>query len=843
VVSVLVRTEHFSRFFESIHLGSQGAVTLVRDGLVLARASANPAPQNPIGLDISAVLPGPGVMTDTRVVVSPVDGLSRLFHYRRLKEQPLAVIVSETEQDYLAEYRETRTAYGIMGVLTSLGVLGLAWLLQRLALRLDNARRRAEVGEARLHEQHALLRGLIDAVPDLIFMKDLNSVYLGCNPAFSEFAGRPESAQIGKTDFDFFEPATAERFRQNDREMLATGEARHDEEWVTYPDGRTVLFDTLKAPFRGTQGEPLGIIGISRNITERKRAEQGLLLAQSVFDSTNEGIMVTDAEARILSVNPAFSVITGWSATEAIGQKPSLLQSGRHLPEFYADLWQRLAASGHWAGEIWNRRKSGELFVEWMTINAIRDAHGTVSRYVALFSDITLRKSQEEAIWHQANFDPLTGLANRNLFQDRLERALTSGRRKQQQVGLMFLDLDRFKWINDTLGHAAGDLLLIEAAARLQACVREEDTVARMGGDEFTLVLQGLGNQDPLQDVAEKVLAALAQPFVLNGTPQYISASVGVTVYPLDADNTSDLLRNADIAMYQAKGAGRNCYRFYSAHMQEDAVVRVQVEHDLRQALAGGGFALHYQPIIDATSRALLGTEALLRWQHPSRGLVAPADFLSVAEDCGLMVPLGEWVIGQVCRQWRAWADAGYATSPIAINVSIVHFRHPGLYDCIVSAMARYAVPGTMLSLELGEALLLDPDDAPAQLLRDLQALGLRFSLDGFGTGYSSLTVLQRFPLDTVKMDRSLIGQLPASTDARRLVESIIFMAHSLGLSVVAQGVETAAQLDFLRVLGCDRVQGYLTGRPVAQVDADRLLMLAPTAVGLLRMPPVALAP
>ena len=683
VVAVLVRTEHFSSFYHSIRLGGQSAVTLVRDGLVLARASAHSPPGNPIGIDASSVLPGPEIMIDNRMIVSPVDGLTRRIHYRRVKDQPLAVIVSQTEQDYLAEFRDTLRIQSTIGVTTSLCIIGLALLLVRLADRLEAARAKAAASESRLrsiveninvatwefdiaaerftyvapqietmfgypaeawsekdfwhrhlhesdrdqaiafcdaqtancsdHEfayrfvkqdgsvawirdivkvladdegkpirltgvfidftvpkeaaialanQQALLRSLIDSVPDLIYFKDPDSVYLGCNKAFSEFAGRPERDQIGRTDFDFFDQETAEFFRLKDREVLRTGTTRRNEEWVVYPDGRNVLLDTVKAPFYDVQGETLGLVGISRDITESYRAEESLVLARSVFESTNEAIMVTDAAGRILVVNPAFSAITGWSAEDVAGKTPSILKSGRHTPEFYNELWQSIRGEGHWEGEIWNRRKDGEIYVQWITINAIRNSRGQNTRYVSLFSDITLRKTREEEVWRQANFDALSGLANRNLFHDRLERAIARARRNRLTIGLMFIDLDHFKWVNDTHGHSAGDSLLVEAAARIKGCVRDEDTVARLGGDEFTVVLEGHAETGALQTVAEKILATLTVPFTVAGEQVHISCSVGVAAFPKDGEDTDVLLKNADLAMYHAKASGRNRYHF-----------------------------------------------------------------------------------------------------------------------------------------------------------------------------------------------------------------------------------------------------------------------------------------
>ena len=936
VVSVLLRAQHFSGFYEAMQIGRHGAVTLLREGRVLARSSRETLTHTPVGLDISAHLPASGSMVDTRVMRSPVDGMVRMMHLRRLSDQPLAVIVSVTEQDYLAEYRATVSTQLLIAAAASCGLLALTVALVFLARRLAATRLQAATHERRLRDiventnvviwelelpslrftyvspqavamfgypaadwlgedfwaahlhpqdraqavgfcmaqtglgqdhsfeyrfmkqdggivwvrdivkvlsdhsdkpqrlsgvmiditeekhvaaelnkQHVLVRALIDSVPDLIFFKDVNSVYLGCNPAFEAFAGRSEREQIGKTDFDFFDHETAKVFQDKDREMLDSGQSLSIEEWVTYPDGCKVLLETLKTPLTDANGKVQGIVGISRDITERKRAEEGLLVAKAVFDSTNEGIMVTDADANILSVNPAFTTITGWRADEVLGKKAGLMKSGRHPPEFYVELWRILGEDSFWEGEIWNRRKDGELYVEWISINAIVDVHQTVTRYVSVFSDITQRKKNEEKITRQANFDALTGLANRNLFSDRLAHALSGARRKQHQVGLMFIDLDRFKWINDTLGHDAGDTLLVEAAKRLKGCVREEDTVARLGGDEFAIVMEGLNGQERLQSVAEKIVVALADPFVLDATPRYISGSVGVTIFPADADNASDLLRNADIAMYQAKAAGRNCSMFYSEDMQADAVRRVQVEHDLRQALEVGGLVLHYQPMVDTCSGKLTGVEALLRWEHPVHGLLMPAEFLPVAEECGLGQVVGDWVIDEACRHWRARSDAGLVPLRTSVNLSAVQARHAGLRNGIVLALTRHRVPASMLALELTEAVVLGQGAEPFNSLTDLDGLGLHFLLDDFGIGYSSLTVLRSLPFDTVKIDSSLIACLPSNVPGKQMVKAIVSMAHGLNLKVVAEGVEHQIQLDFLRALGCDVVQGYLIGAPM----------------------------
>jgi len=936
VASVLMRAEHFSNFYETMQIGSHGSVTLVREGVVLARASREPLPHSAVGIDLSGELPAPGQRVATRVMRSPVDGMTRMMHVRRLTDQPLAVIVSMTEQDYLGDYRATVLTQFLVAAAASCGLLALTFALIFLARRLEATRLEAATSERRLRDiventnvvtweldlatwrftyvspqavamfgypaeewlgenfwpehlhpqdraqatgfctaqtglgldhsfeyrfmkqdgsvvwvrdivkvlsgtvgrperlsgvmiditkekevateltkQHVLVRALIDSVPDLIFFKDVDSVYLGCNPAFEAFAGRSEREQVGKTDFDFFDNDTASAFQSKDREVLESGQSGRIEEWVSYPDGRKVLLDTLKTPLTDANGQVHGIVGISRDITERKHAEEGQLVANAFIEATHEGIMVTDSEANILSVNPAFTVITGWRADEVLGKRPRVLKSGHHPPGFYVELWRILREDGYWEGEIWNRKKDGEAYVQWISINAIVDVSHQVTRYVGVFSDITQRKNHEKKITQQANFDALTGLANRNLFADRLAHALNGARRKHLQVGVMFIDLDRFKWINDTLGHDAGDTLLVEAALRLKGCVREEDTVARLGGDEFAIVMEGLAGQDPLRNVAEKALVALGDAFVLDGVPRYISGSVGVTIFPADADNASDLLRNADIAMYKAKASGRNCSRFYSADMQADAVRRVQVEHELRQALEVGGLELHYQPMVDAHSGQLIGVEALLRWLHPTRGLLMPAEFLSVAEECGLSHVLGHWVIDEACRHWRARVDAGLVPLRTSVNVSAMQARHAGLRESIVNALTRHRVPASMLALELTEAVMFGPGMEPFDSLVGLKGMGLHFLLDDFGIGYSSLTGLQCLPFDTVKIDSSLIASLSNSDSGKQMVTAIVSMAHGLNLKVVAEGVENPGQLEFLRALKCDVVQGYLIGAPM----------------------------
>ncbi|WP_018988667.1 bifunctional diguanylate cyclase/phosphodiesterase [Aromatoleum toluclasticum] len=590
------------------------------------------------------------------------------------------------------------------------------------------------------------------------------------------------------------------------RHRLANGEVR-DVEVASGPielGGRSLLYS------------------IVQDVTERRRYEERMREALVVYNASSQAIMTTDAQGVITSVNPAFCAITGYAVDEVIGHRSSMFKSGRHDPAFFGTMWRRLAEAGAWEGEIWNRRKSGEIYPQWLTITAVRNDDGTVAEYVSLFSDITERKQQEEAIWRQANFDPLTGLANRSLLQDRLEHALAQARRHGGKVGLMFLDLDGFKWINDSLGHDVGDEMLVEVARRLKASVRGQDTVARLGGDEFTVVVNDLHDQRNMEDlhvVAEKLVAVLREPFLLGNARHHISGSIGITVFPDDGEDVQTLLRNADIAMYKAKQAGKNRAQFYAHHMQADALARVQLENDLRIALEQQQFVLHYQPIVDTVSGRIVGAEALMRWQHPRRGLVSPGDFIEVAEDCGLIVPIGEWALREAVRQSRVWREAGYPALRIAVNVSGVQFREPGLPELVDSLLAGAADGRKYLMLEITESVLMDSSDEAEARMRAINGQGIGYSLDDFGTGFSSLSYLKRFPVDVVKIDRSFVRDCPDDRSDASLVEAIINMAHSLDLRVTAEGVESEAQRDFLRRLGCDFLQGYLIGRPMPAAE------------------------
>ena len=551
---------------------------------------------------------------------------------------------------------------------------------------------------------------------------------------------------------------------------------------------------------------------------ELQAAQEKLRIAAIAFES-QEGIFVTDTCGKILNVNRSFTAITGYSAQEAIGQTPSLMRSGHHGPEFYAAMRSAIASLGAWSGEIWNRRKDGSIFPEWLTITAVKTEAGEVTHYVSTLTDITQRKAAEEEIRHLAFYDPLTRLPNRRLLLDRLQQALLTSQRTQRQGALMFIDLDNFKLVNDSLGHDQGDLLLQEMGRRLVGTVREGDTVARLGGDEFVVVLEDLSTQAPkaarqAEEIAEKMLQALAAPVALADQEVKSSCSVGVVLFANDTVRPEDLMKHADLAMYQAKESGRNTLRFFDPEMHDAVVNRLALEQDLRTGLQEGQLLLYYQAQVDGHGQ-IVGAEALVRWQHPRRGMVSPAEFIPLAEDSGLILPLGQWVLRTACEQLARWAkEPGREQLTLAVNVSGRQLHQKNFVEQVLQALQQTGAPAHRLKLELTESLLLDdPEDAITKMSA-LKAHGVGFSLDDFGTGYSSLAYLRQLPLSQLKIDQSFVHNLVTDPRATAIVRTIVTLADSLGLNVIAEGVETQEQREHLARNGCHTCQGYLYGRP-----------------------------
>lgn len=574
-------------------------------------------------------------------------------------------------------------------------------------------------------------------------------------------------------------------------------------------------------------GKPLRSVGAVQDITEQKLAEDNLRVAAAAFE-THEGIMITDAQANIVRVNSAFSLITGYAQDEVQGRNPRILSSGRQDKAFYAEMWQQLKREGAWSGEIWDRRKNGEVYPKWLTITSVKDAAGTISEYVAIFNDITARKGAEEEIRNLAFFDALTGLPNRRLLLDRFQLAQSLSARNRQCGALLFLDMDKFKTLNDTLGHEYGDLMLVEVGRRIQASVREMDTVARLGGDEFVVLIEEIsGNmQDASQKVAliaEKIRAALAEPYTLQAHMVHGSPSIGVCLYRGSEESIGTLMKQADMAMYQAKDSGRNTVRFFDPLMQQAVEARAHLEADLRGALPGNQLQLYYQVQVDSDHRPI-GAEALIRWQHPARGMVSPGQFIPVAEESSLILDIGHWVIETACRQLAKWAgDEQMRELKLAINVSGQQFRLGDFVAQLQASIDRHGVVPERLKLELTESVVLEDLAEVAAKMHALKALGVKLSLDDFGTGYSSLAYLKKLPIDQIKIDQSFVRDITTDPNDAVMVRTIIDLAQNFRLNVIAEGVETEAQLAFLRQNECMAYQGYLFGRPVPLAEFEDL--------------------
>lgn len=559
-----------------------------------------------------------------------------------------------------------------------------------------------------------------------------------------------------------------------------------------------------------------GEVYVAVDLRERLAAESRLKLAAKVIEEATQGVIITDTNGTIISVNPAFCAISGYSRDEAIGKNPKFLKSGRHDVAFYESMWHTLIKKGHWQGEVWNRRKSGEIFPEWLNMSSVRNDNGEITNFVALFADITEKKFQEEQLKFIAFHDSLTGLPNRSLLAERLDQAIARRHRQDDIFAVLFLDLDRFKLVNDTLGHGIGDELLKVVSERLCACVRATDTVCRQGGDEFILVLTDIKEARAAGRVAEKILQSLAAPIEIDGHSISTSFSIGIALCRDDADDADNLLKNADLAMYQAKESGRNTFRYFNNKMNGMAKDRMSLENGLRKALDESELLLYYQPQYDIQSGTLIGAEALVRWNDPVAGIVMPAAFIPIAEETGLITLIGEWVIDEGFRQLAEWSRQYDTNLRMAINVSAVQFRRCDLVRTVSGALEKHGIEPNRIELEITESLLMQDDHRITGTLKGLKRLGVSLAIDDFGTGYSSLSYLRRFNVDCLKIDQSFVRDLGTGEDQNAIVRAVIDMARNLKLALVAEGVENNQQLELLRNMGCHTAQGYLFARPLA---------------------------
>ena len=556
----------------------------------------------------------------------------------------------------------------------------------------------------------------------------------------------------------------------------------------------------------------------------QRKTESILRQSATVFESASEGVVITDVDANIIAVNKAFTDITGFSEKEVLGKNASFLKSGCHDRDFFEAMWSSLLEHGQWKGEISGRRKNGEIFPKWQTINAVRDDQGSLTHYVSIFLDISQMKESEEQLHYLAHHDTLTGLPNRLLLNARLEHSLQQASRKSTNVAVLFLDLDHFKKVNDSLGHAVGDQLLQLVAKRLLSSVREEDTIARMGGDELAIIL---GSMDDVRDAAtaaRKILDELAKPFDIDGKELFVSASIGISTYPQNGRDAIALLKNADAAMYMAKSAGRNGYHFYSDEHSARLSESFSLQTNLYRALEREELFLHFQPQVSLQSGKIVGVEALLRWQHPEMGLVSPARFIPLAEENGLIGAIGKWVLHTACEQARAWQDEGLIPVRISVNLSGRQLEQDNIVEEVHAVLEDTGLDPSCLELELTESSVMKRAERTVKILDAFRELGITIAIDDFGTGYSSLSYLKRFPVDRLKIDRSFVRDIPQDVNDVALARAIIALGHSLNISVIAEGVETVAQRELLTSMGCDEMQGFLYSKPVTASELLSLL-------------------
>jgi diguanylate cyclase (GGDEF)-like protein/PAS domain S-box-containing protein len=824
MVSAAVELAYFEQLFEAVRLGRSGALAIRRSdthALVVrwpaAAAEINRPldPQHPVYQRIVA-----GEKLGVLEFAAQADGVMRLYGYRVLENYPFYVLAGFSETDAMAFWRQRALVVGGLGTALLAAMLYVLFVLFR-------SQRREQAANERLRRHRDQLKAAQRIAGLGSWEIDLPTMYVaGSEELFNIFEVTfPADGRAHYQDF-------LARVHPDDRAAVdaALNESINERHPVSIrhrlllPDGRIkYILDCCEAEF-DADGNPLRAIGTAQDMTAQQKMEAQMHLLASAVQYSGEAILITDADNKIITVNPAFTSLTGYSAEESIGRNPGFLSAGRTTPEEYEWMWNDINERGFWQGEIWDRRKDGGVYPKWMSISLIRDDEGNVRYHVAHFTDVSSERAAEERLHHIAHHDMLTGLLNRFSLKERLDQALSVARREGTRIALMFIDLDRFKVINDTLGHHVGDLLLIEVARRLRETVRDSDVVARLGGDEFVVMLSRVEHGSTVALVAEKLVNSVGRSCQISGHDLYTTPSIGIAMFPTDGDDGEILMKNADAAMYHAKMEGRNNFQFFDAKMNDAAVERLRTEHDLRLALVRNEFCLHFQPVINMSTGRVSGLEALVRWQHPEKGLLPPSRFIGVAEETGLIQPLGEWVFWAACRQLLAFTQAGISGVMMGINISAIQMRNGNLPKLLTQAVETLGLSPTDLVFEITESVAMEQPAETVRVLDILHGMGVSVAIDDFGTGYSSLSYLRMFPIHHLKLDRSFVEEIGQDTDGSVICDATIGLAHNLGLTVVAEGVETEAQLDYLRSRGCDLVQGYLFSRPIPAAEAEAFI-------------------
>ncbi|HCY63956.1 MAG TPA: GGDEF domain-containing protein [Oxalobacteraceae bacterium] len=823
-----VNPDYFLNNFSHMLQANQGVVEVLRyDGIMLMSTHEAIAPGSP---HIESWLPDN--LSEAEVGSYEQDaseyGVPMLTAYRASRLFPF-LVVTHLDRDRVLLKWQQETRMILLIVLPAL--LALVILAIVMQMRRRQASQQQAQAQQALRESEERWSFALEGSGDGVWDWDLVGDKVFFSARWKQMFGYTEH-EIGDMHSEWVRlvyPEDLPHVQAAQRDCLE-GRTRHYtcEYRMRCKDGswKWVLTRGMVAS-RDAAGKPLRMAGTHTDLTERKRIEEKMQLAASVYEVAAEAIVVTDADNRIISINPAFTGMTGYSAEETIGQTPAMLSSGRNDATLYQDMWRSLHETGQWKGEIWNRRKNGEIYAEWLSINTLFDAHGQVFRRIAMFSDITGRKNAEELIWKQASYDVLTGLPNRRLLFDRLTQEMNRTKRAGQTMALFFIDLDHFKEVNDSLGHDCGDQLLIEAAHRISNCVRASDTVARLGGDEFAVVLPNLDSPARAEQVAAAIIETLATPFSLNEQDAYVTGSIGISLYPDDGLDIESLMKYADQAMYVSKNNGRSCFNFFTETMQRNAQQRQQLIRDLHGALAAGQFEVHFQPIVELRDGAVSKAEALLRWHHPQLGMVSPAQFIPLAEETGLICAIGDWVFYQAANMAKRWQSAleaeGIHDRPIQISVnkSPRQFYTGATEESWLRHLQQLGLPANCIVVEITEGLMMEERASVASKLLQLRDSGIMVALDDFGTGYSSMSYLRKFDIDFLKIDQSFIRDMADNANDRVIAEAMIAMAHKLGMQVIAEGVETEQQRRMLAEAGCNFGQGYLFSKPL---PADEFL-------------------
>lgn len=811
---------YFEMMFAAIKLSPKGVVGVrrVEDGTLVISMPSVSEKEAVVSLGESIVSPkeSSGVMLSGQAFVPVADGVARLYVYRRLGNYPFYVFAGVAEEDIRATWLSRISTVVAISLML---LVGLAMVLLRLfrtrwsesrmaanlilkQVQLETAQRIAQLGSWELDP----------ITRKVVCSKELLRI----------FELSPDSRVVAFDDLlAQVHPEDRGSVESNLRNVLASEKSFQQKYRLLLPGGRIKYLIENGEMHRAEDGARNVLIGTSQDITGQHQMESQMQLLASAFQYSGEAILITDRENLIVTVNPAFCRLTGYSEAEAVGKNPRFLSAGRTSREDYVDMWKMIHERGFWQGEIWDRRKDGGVYPKWMSVSVIRDDVEGIQYHVAHFTDVSAERAAEAQLQHLAHHDMLTGLLNRLSLNERLDQALAVARRDGGKVAVLFIDLDRFKVINDTLGHHVGDELLVEVAGRLSDSVRDSDVVARLGGDEFVVMLTGIEHSGAAAMIAEKLVRNVGESYVVDTYDLYTTPSIGIAIFPTDGEDAETLMKNADAAMYHAKSAGRNNFQFFDSRMNDAALERLNIEHSLRQALSRDEFLLHYQPVIEVATGRVCALEALVRWHHPEKGMIPPGRFIGIAEEVGLIQPLGDWVFWTACRKLAEFNELGFRGLRMAINISAMQLRNGNLPILAKGAIEAFGLEPSTLVFEITESVAMHQPDETVRILDLLDDMGVGLAIDDFGTGYSSLSYLRMFPIKSLKLDRSFVQEIGQGPDSAVICDATIGLAHNLGIKVVAEGVETEEQLNYLRSKGCDLVQGFFYSRPV---PADEVL-------------------